>query len=59
MEGNAVSPSKMWPRVCVEYDTTRGRERKYFDSPYDARRFYAMKLKNGKRPAVRRPHSQG
>lgn len=42
------------PRVAVEYDCRGKRERREFDCPYEARRFYTAKLKLNKNPAVKK-----
>lgn len=42
------------PPVSVEYDLHAGRATKRFESPYEARRFYATKLKLGKNPQVKK-----
>jgi hypothetical protein len=43
------------PPVVVEYDCRGKRVSKRFADAYEARRFYAAKLRQGNRPAVKRP----
>jgi hypothetical protein len=40
--------------VYVSFIGPKGRERKRFENAYEARRFYAKKLKDGKEPKVER-----
>jgi len=43
------------PPVIVEYDVQGGKRiEKEFSDPYEARRFYSSKLKNGKNPIVKK-----
>ena len=43
------------PPVIVEYDVQgEKRVQKEFSDPYEARRFYSSKLKNGKNPVVKK-----
>jgi DNA invertase Pin-like site-specific DNA recombinase len=49
------SNSSSEPVVAVEYDVPQGRRKKLFSDAYEARRFYAAKLKAGKNPVVRKP----
>ncbi|MEQ8791770.1 MAG: hypothetical protein RIC55_36240 [Pirellulaceae bacterium] len=44
--------SNRMPRVTVEYDCRGTRKTKTFDNPYEARRFYTTKDRQGKHPKV-------
>jgi ribosome-binding protein aMBF1 (putative translation factor) len=46
--------STRMPSVVVEYDRYGQRAIKRFDDAYEARRFYALKLSQGKNPQVRK-----
>ena len=46
--------SNRMPAVVVEYDCYGKRKRKHFGDVYEARRFYAAKLRRGKNPSVKR-----
>ena len=49
-----VAISARMPSVVVEYDCRGKRVEKLFECPYEARRFYAAKLKDGKNPRVKK-----
>ncbi len=42
------------PAVIVEYDCRSSRASKRFENAYAARAFYMAKLKQGRKPAIRR-----
>jgi hypothetical protein len=46
--------SNRLPPVAVEYDSKGQRVTKQFTNAFEARRFYAAKLKAGKRPIVKK-----
>jgi hypothetical protein len=49
------------PKVAVEYDCYNTRAIKEFTNPYEARRFYVLKLKQGKNPKIKKEsdHANG
>ncbi len=47
------------PEVTVEYDKNGKRVTKHFACAFEARRFYASKLKAGKNPSVVGPSRKG
>ncbi len=50
-----ASLSQQMPAVVVEYTSNGKRVQKYFANAYEARRFYAAKLKASKDPKVLKP----
>ena len=46
--------SNRMPGVNIEYDCRGKRVEKHFDDAYEARRFFAEKLKLGKNPKVKK-----
>jgi hypothetical protein len=42
------------PRVGIEYDARGKRMIRYFANAYQARRFYLVKLSQGKNPVIRK-----
>jgi len=49
-----IAISNRMPAVVVEYDCYSKRKRKHFGDAYEARRFFAAKLRRGKNPSVKK-----
>ena len=50
--------SNRMPAVVVEYDCYGRRKSRHFGDAYEARRFYAAKLQQGKNPRVKEAHDE-